>query len=134
MRLASLLVTLLLASCSDPKLVVDAGPPDAAPAPGNFTLTWSVTQGGQPVECAAVGASMVRVTAVPVAGGGGFQEIFDCDTGNGTSAFYEYGVYDVTYTLLFTDGSTVAGAPLDDFLLDSGTSEMPAVVFDVPLP
>jgi hypothetical protein len=85
-----LLGALLLAACdADP----DGGgnPPDAAPTPdaplptGKFSLSWTISDGGQTVSCADVGADAIVVSIVPVVGGPGFVDSMPCAAGTGTT-------------------------------------------------
>jgi hypothetical protein len=135
-RLAILAALALSSACSDPDAVpVDAAVHDATPARGSFSLDWTLSQGGVPTTCAAVGGDLVRITMHPTSGASGFIELFDCATGTGTSALRPSETYNVDFDLTRTDGEPVPGMGLTGFsIVPAQTTAMPDLTFDLPPP
>ena len=106
----STLFCLLLAACGDGGGFPDAPPPDA-PEMGTFALTWSVVdQNNQPVGCARIAAQTVTVLVHNLAFLGGTTEVFNCDTGMGTSGQLITGTYEMDFELRSTSGVIATGA------------------------
>jgi hypothetical protein len=95
-RLVSLLpLVALQLSCGDDANVSDAGI-DAEPPTGTFSLSWSLTDGTNALECSDVGAVTVSVALVPQGGLNGDVYPFTCEAASGTSAPVPPGVYNAT--------------------------------------
>jgi hypothetical protein len=74
--------------------------PDARPPRGTMSLTWSITDGGNPAECADVGASQVTIEFVRVGEGAGNADSFNCTAESGTTIEIAVGTYDVDIDLV----------------------------------
>jgi hypothetical protein len=114
-RIASLAVLLsALAACGGDDDAADAGPIDARPPGGTFALTWSVTDlDDAALDCDDVGGASVVVIGVPSSSVTGFQEIFSCGTGAGTSGQVDPGTYALTVDLRTADGDSLLEAPIE---------------------
>ena len=67
MRLArALVLSSLIAACSDDVGLPDARTPIDAAAPGQISLTWTLSHAGAPQTCASVGATSISADVVPV--------------------------------------------------------------------
>jgi hypothetical protein len=79
---------LALAACGGGGESADAAPnqPDAKPATGTISLTWSLTDGAGAITCDDVKATSVVVTWTPTSGGPSDQNFFDCHSGTGMTA------------------------------------------------
>ena len=102
----------LLAACGD-----DAGPPDArgidaAPPNGSFSLTWSISDGTNPLTCAQVQASLLSLTIRPVDQPFGFSDVLTCSSGQGTIAVPP-DTYDIAVSL--------GGVAVDPIVFDNVT-------------
>ena len=73
--------------------------PDARPPRGTMSLTWTITEGGDPVDCADVGASQVTIEFVRQGEGAGNADTFNCTAGNGMTIEISVGTYDVDVDL-----------------------------------
>mgnify|MGYP001549453163 CR=1 FL=1 len=85
-----------LVGCGDDALPPDAAPIDALPATGTFSLSWSISDGTNPLSCEDVGALSVPVTLIPQGGLSGTAEAFACEGGMGNSRNLAPGTYDLT--------------------------------------
>jgi len=73
---------------------------------GAIGARWQITLDGVAAYCRDVGGLSVAVVAAPVDGGPPFQDIFDCDPGQGTSDELPSGAYRVSAEL-WDDGKRV---------------------------
>jgi hypothetical protein len=99
MRAPSLLLILTVAACGDDSGPPDARGPDAAPAGGTVSLTWTIADEGVELGCAQVGVSTVSLQMIPVDQVFGVTDSFTCAAGSGTSRSVPAGVYDIAVTL-----------------------------------
>ena len=99
---------LVALGCGGEEIVQDAGlEPDAPPAVGTISLSWTISDGAQTVACGDVEGLIVSVRIVPAAGGGGLVEAFPCDDGAGTSQALDEAAYNLTITLQGSGGVTL---------------------------
>lgn len=87
-------------ACGDGGGFPDAPGPDSPPATGTFSLAWTLTdEGGAPVTCDQVGALTVTAVLRNPAVQGGSTEVFNCNTGSGTSPGIPPGNYQIDFEL-----------------------------------
>lgn len=129
---------LTLVACGSGGGFPDAPEIDAPPAPGAFSLAWSLTDtDGNPVTCEQVGAVSVTLILHNRAEQGGFTEVFTCGVGMGTTPSLRPGSYDVAFELVGPGGGVPSGviatAPSQQAVeLGAGeTVELAPVVFDM---
>lgn len=68
-------------------------------SPGKLSLTWMITRNGFRTSCNDVNGDTLQLSAVPVAGGTAFVDLFDCDDEGGTSSNIPVGDYHVQIRL-----------------------------------
>ena len=114
-------------ACGDGGGFPDAREIDAPPPPGQFTITWSLTDAnGAPITCDEIGAISVTVSLRNRSVQGGFTEVFTCGTGMGTSERIVPGLYDLSFSLVgpggdpMMDGLIVAATPQLGVQITSG--------------
>jgi hypothetical protein len=128
----ALLMALPLGACGGGGDEADAAPgqPDAPPAKGTFSLTWTLTDTmGAAITCDTVKAAQVTITLVPSAGGPGSSESFNCQTGMGTSSPVVATTYDMTIELKNSSGQVMAMAVAQNDVVitaNQDTALMPA--------
>lgn len=74
--------------------------PDARPPRGTLSLSWSITEGGNPAECVDVGASQVTIEFVRVGEGAGNADSFNCTAESAMTIEISVGTYDVDVDLV----------------------------------
>jgi hypothetical protein len=124
-RLACLALCSALAACGGDDPAADAGPIDSGPPGGTFSLTWTLADpSGGPLDCADVAGTTVVVTGVPIDGAVGFNEVFTCSTGSGTSTAVVAGTYNLTIDLRTTGSVSLLAAPvtISSVVITSGGS------------
>lgn len=96
------LVLALGAACGgDDEPAADANTtPDARPPRGTMSLSWSITEGGNPAECADVGASQVVFEFVKQGEGAGLPDSVNCAAGQAMTIEINVGTYDVDIDLV----------------------------------
>ncbi len=99
-----------LLSCGDGGGGGDAGV-DAPTAEGTLELSWEIRDGDRVVSCAEVGATVVRVSALPVVGGFATIDSLPCTSAGATTRGFAAGLYDVTLELR-ASGNRTLGAPV----------------------
>jgi hypothetical protein len=112
---AALIAALALAlGCGgDEEVAADADTtPDARPPRGTFSLTWSVTQGGNPSTCQEVGGSQVVISFVKQGAGAGDNAVVNCTAGEGASQEISIGTYDLDIDLVGSNLQSVLDAPV----------------------
>lgn len=123
-----------LHGCGDSPDTPDAATIDAAPVRGNFSVAWSITNGGESLSCADVGAAAVSIRLVRQGAGNGEAESFPCEAGQGVSRALAPGVYDFTIDLRATGSASLIDAPLrvQGFeIVANQDSALPEQVFSV---
>jgi len=107
---ALVLVTVTLVGCGDGGGFPDAPVIDAPPAPGTFTLAWTVANtGGMAITCDQIGAQAVTALLRNRAIQGGSTEVFTCSTLSGMSQVLAPGIYDIDFDLNGGGGDPVTG-------------------------
>ncbi len=110
MSRALALVTVALVGCGDGGGFPDAPVVDSPPAPGTFTLAWTVSNtGGTAITCEQIGAQAVTALLRNRALQGGSTEVFTCATLSGMSQILAPGVYDIDFDLNGVGGDPVTG-------------------------
>jgi hypothetical protein len=109
-------------ACGDGGGFPDAALPDGPPPTGTFSLAWSLTDtNGAPVTCDQVGALTVTAVLRNPAVQGGSTEVFNCNTGSGTSPGIAPGNYQIDFEL---NGSSttpvIMTSPRQDIEVKSG--------------
>lgn len=80
---------------------------------GFFAATWTINDGTNDLACADVGAGGVSILSTLVGSGGtGFDDIFDCSAGTGTTAGLDIGDYVVVVSLLETGTDANLGSSM----------------------
>ena len=74
--------------------------PDARPPRGTMSLSWTVTEGGNPATCPDVGASQVVIEFVRQGEGAGNADSFNCTAGSAMTIEIGVGTYDVDVDLV----------------------------------
>jgi hypothetical protein len=108
--------------------------PDARPPRGTVSLSWTITQGGDPATCADVGASQVTLSLVPQGAGAGSPESFNCAAGEGTSIEIAVGTYDVDIDLVNATLESLLAAPLQQNgveVTENNDTPLEPVVFEL---
>jgi hypothetical protein len=93
------------AGCSGGSGFPDAGPGDAPPPTGKFSVAWSIADGARAVTCDEVGGLVVSVEVTSPALNGGFVEAFTCGLGTNTSRDLPVGLYDLSFELVGRSGT-----------------------------
>jgi hypothetical protein len=103
---------------ADAPHAADAAPTaDADQSTGMIMVSWTITQGGMPATCAAVGANHVKLSSMPNGPGLSETDIFQCDALSGTTFALRVGSYNERATLYNDNGTpslsddTVIGMP-----------------------
>ena len=134
MRIYLAAVLILAAACGDDAPASDAGPPDARVPGGTLSLSWTLSDGTQMLDCEDVAGVTVRIEAVPEGGANGTVESFTCTSGSGTSADLTPGVYDIEIDLRASGNRTLIAAPIsvDNVTITLGVdTALPAAAFAV---
>ncbi len=124
----------LLPGCGDSPDTVDASTIDAAPIVGNFSLSWTIVDGGETLSCANVGAAAVSIRLTRQGSGSGEAESFPCASGQGVSRAFAPGLYDVTIDLRAAGSVSLIAAPVrvQGFeIVANQESALPAQEFEV---
>jgi hypothetical protein len=100
-----LAAAIAVAGCSGGSGFPDAGPTDAPPPTGKFSVAWTIADGARALTCEEVGGLVVSIEVTSPAIGGGFVEAFTCGLGNNQSRAVPVGVYDLTFELVGRSGS-----------------------------
>ncbi|MBK7071886.1 MAG: hypothetical protein IPH44_06250 [Myxococcales bacterium] len=103
----ALVLSSLLVACSDDVGLPDARPAIDAAAPGQISLTWTLSHAGAPQTCASVGATSVSADVVPVGAAFGESTLWSCAGGSGTTGMLAPGRYDLRVSV--TGGGTLDG-------------------------
>ncbi|MEM9493917.1 MAG: hypothetical protein AAGC55_32520, partial [Myxococcota bacterium] len=106
--MSSMAIALAGIGCGDDGTIeVDSAPEVDTPTPrGTISLSWEIRdQNDTVLTCAEVGALLVRLAAIPTAGGSGTIDAFNCDSGSGTSVAIDVGEYRAEVRL---EGSTMS--------------------------
>src|SRR5687768_12882532 len=74
--------------------------PDARPPRGTLSLSWTITEGGDPATCPDVGASQVVIEFVRQGEGAGNADSFNCTAGSAMTIEISVGTYDVDVDLV----------------------------------
>ena len=86
--------------------------PDARPPRGTFSLTWSITEGGNPSDCASVNGSQVVISFIRQGEGGGDNAVINCSAGSGESQEINVGTYDLDIDLVDSSIQSLLDAPV----------------------
>jgi hypothetical protein len=91
----------------------DAHKLEPAPAPGTFSVKWSITNGsgGSAETCTQAMATQVVVTTTNEATSDENSEQFTCGLGEAVSGALFIGTYDLTFALVGSAGTALATAP-----------------------
>jgi hypothetical protein len=101
-----------LTACGSGGGFPDAHKLEPAPAPGNFSLTWSIANGSGSAEtCAQVMATSVIVSTTNEATNDENSQQFSCTLGEAASGALFVGTYDLTFALVGSAGTAIATAP-----------------------
>ena len=112
--LAVLLAAFAAACGGDDAADADASTaPDARVPRGTMSLTWQVTQGGNPATCADVGASNVVISFIKPDEGAGMNDFANCSAGEITTIEINPGVYDVDIDLVDASANSLLDAPIE---------------------
>ena len=84
--------------------------PDANAPRGTLSISWTITDGGNPASCADVGASQVVIEFIRVGEGAGAPDSFNCTAGEGTTIETAVGTYDVDVDLVDASLQTLLDA------------------------
>lgn len=104
------LSTVLVAACGDGGGFADARPIDSPPAPGAFSLAWTVKDTvGNVLPCDQIGAQTVTVLTRNRAVQGGSTEVFTCGTLMGSAQGLTPGTYDMDFELGGVGGAVGTG-------------------------
>jgi hypothetical protein len=114
------LTAAMTAGCGDDSADPDASTIDAQAQVGTITATWTLTSAGGEISCADVGASTVRVTALPIAGGFAAVDALACTGGSGTTRLLDIGTYNVTLELLGAGAVVLGSATFGDVEVTAG--------------
>ncbi len=129
------LSALLFAGCGDDGApATDAGPVDATPPGGTFSLAWTVSDGTNTLLCDDVGAVSVSVTVVEQGGFGGSVDAFTCTGGQATSRQFPAGTYTMTIDLRASGSRSLIAAPVvvrDIAIAVNADAPLPAQTFVV---
>ena len=102
----------LLAACGSGGGFPDAHKLEPAPAPGNFSLKWSIANGSGSAEtCTEAMATNVIVTTTNQATSDENSQQFSCSLGEAASGALFVGTYDLTFALVGSAGTAIATAP-----------------------
>ena len=112
LRICALSWACTLLSCSDRAAPPDAGPIDARPPTGSFTLSWTLSDGQDARSCSELGAQSVAISLATPGGFAGESEAFTCGGGEGTSRQLDPGIYDVEIDLRASMGRSLLSAPV----------------------
>lgn len=114
MRMAlSLALVAVAAACGDDAPAADAGPPDARPPGGSISVSWTISDGVNALECEDVGAVNVRVTATPTEGGTATVESLSCSSGSAAAMDIPEGTFDVLLDLRASGNRSLLAAPIE---------------------
>lgn len=105
-----------LAACGDGGGFPIDAPAEAAPRPGTFALSWTISGG----TCVTLDATKVVVSI-----SGGFVQEFDCGLGTAISGALEPG----SYTLMFALRGTDRTAPMQTVVIASKQTAQVNVAF-----
>lgn len=124
----AMFAALLLCACGDDGGPVDAAPVDAIPPSGTFSLSWTLSDGTNPLTCSDVAAVSVAVTLVRQGGIGGVADAFTCEGGQAVSRRFSPGIYNLTVDLRASGSRSLIATPvvITDVEIAVGT--------DTPLP
>jgi hypothetical protein len=125
----ALLSCLLVAGCGDDSGLPDARVIDTPPPPGTLSLTWSITDGATPIECADVGASFVTVTTRPINQPFGSNSVIRCSDGTGQVELAP-DVYDVAVSLASVQADEVVFQSIE--VASGMDTPIGNAAFDVP--
>jgi hypothetical protein len=120
------------AACGDDSGPADAGTPiDAAPEVGRIQLAWTLLDDGVEVSCDAVGASTVRISALPDPGFVAEVDALTCSSGSGETRLLAQGRYDVTVDLR-AGGATIGTVEVPNVEVVAGeTADLGTLEFEV---
>jgi hypothetical protein len=98
----------------------------------SFKLAWSLSRGGQPLTCAAAGATRVELTA-HLDGGRETTYTFPCADGQGASTAVQVGSYLLAIRLLGAGGATLwqSAMPFAFNVSADQRAVLPPVVFNL---
>lgn len=113
------LVTSVVTSCGEDRSFPDGPAVDAAAPTGTFTASWTIADGSAPLSCDDVGATSVVVGTRLATSGSGSNQVFSCNSAQGTSQALPPGDYVLTPSLRAPTG-TLATAPATEITIRSG--------------
>jgi len=127
---------LLAAGCGDDSGLPDARVGDGPPQPGTFSLSWTLSDGGAPVTCEQARAITISVALLPEGAMFGFNDVFTCSTGHGTSANIAPSTYELRFKLVGAGGREVAPGPtVMGVVIRSGEdTKIAPIAFEVDVP
>lgn len=111
-----------LAGCDSEAGFPDARPVDAAPVPGTFSLSWTVTDttDSQPVTCDDANAQSLSITVREAGSSTGQVELFNCASSSATSRPYPPGTYVLGFELRGSAGEVATAPSRNDVVVVSG--------------
>ena len=102
----------LAAACGGDDAPADADLTPDAPGPsGTISLSWTISNGADTIDCATAEAQFVVLDIVPVGAGAGQSDPSNCSAGE-TSKSLAVGSYDITIDLVDSSASSLLDAPL----------------------
>jgi hypothetical protein len=108
--------------------------PDARPPRGTMSLSWSITEGGNPATCPDVGASQVVIEFVRQGEGAGNADSFNCTAGSAMTIEISVGTYDVDVDLVDASLQSLLDAKLmvnGVEVTENNDTELDAIVFEL---
>ncbi len=123
----------LAPACGGGDVAADAAViPDATPDTGTFSLSWTLTDGTDPITCANVGGLSVAISVTPAGGGSGQSEAFSCGSGSGTSRPMRAGIYNLSIELRASAGPLAAAVSVPNVeIKQAADTPLSAVDFTV---
>jgi hypothetical protein len=130
----TILLALLFAACDSEAGFPDGRPTDAAPVPGTFSLSWTVTDttDATSVTCDDANAQTVAISVREQGASSGQVEIFNCASGSATSRPYPPGTYVLGFELRGSAG-VVSTAPQQNGVVVMSTQDTPIGAVDFTL-
>lgn len=131
--LAFLLAAFTAACGGDDAAEADASTvPDANVPRGTMSLTWEITQGGEPATCADVGAQLVVISYINPDEGAGANATGNCTAGELLTQEIDPGIYNVDIDIVNSSAVSLLDAPMEQDGIEvraNDTTELEPVVF-----
>jgi len=126
-----LVAATLVAGCDSQAGFPDARIPDAAPVPGTFSLSWTLTDTSDslPISCDDANAQSISITVREADASSGQTEVFNCSSGSATSRPYPPGTYVLGFELRGSAGQ-IATAPSQNGIVVTSSQDTPIGAID----